>query len=46
MADSQVPWGVNALNGTVSEPACIAAASGVATLIEKAAKGPLLVAAR
>ena len=21
MADSQVPWGVNALNGTISEPA-------------------------
>jgi len=22
MADSQVPWGVDALNGTVTEPAC------------------------
>ena len=88
MADSQVPWGVNALNGTVSEPAWKAKPSwyllttedkmippdaqrqmakragamivevkgshsiyvsqpqAVATLIEKAAKGPLLVAAR
>ena len=88
MADSQVPWGVNALNGTVSEPAWKAKPSWyllttedkmippdaqrqmakragamivevkgshsiyvsqpqvVATLIEKAAKGPLLVAAR
>jgi len=88
MADSQVPWGVNALNGTVSEPAwkakpswylittedkmippdaqrqmakragaVIVEAEGshaifeshpqaVATLIEKAAKGALLVPAR
>jgi pimeloyl-ACP methyl ester carboxylesterase len=88
MADSQVPWGVNALNGTISEPAWKAKPSwyllttedkmippdaqrqmakragamivevkgshsiyvsqpeAVATLIEKAAKGALLVAAR
>jgi pimeloyl-ACP methyl ester carboxylesterase len=88
MADSQVPWGVNALNGTVSEPAWKAKPSwyllttedrmippdaqrqmakragavivevkgshstyvshpqAVATLIEKAAKGAQLAAAR
>jgi len=88
MADSQVPWGVNALGGTISEPAWKAKPSWyllttedrmippdaqrlmskragatvvevkgshaiyvsqpqeVATLIEKAAKGALLVAAR
>src|SRR5258708_1259555 len=88
MADSQVPWGVNALNGTISEPAWKAKPSwyllttedkmippdaqrqmakragamivevksshsvfvshpqAVATLIEKAAKGALPVAAR
>jgi pimeloyl-ACP methyl ester carboxylesterase len=88
MADSQLPWGVNALEGTVSEPAWKAKPSwyllttedkmippdaqrqmakragativevkgshsiyvsqpqAVATLIEKAAKGALLVAAR
>ena len=88
MADSQVPWGVNALNGTISEPAWktkpswyllttedkmippdaqrqmakrssativevkgshsiyVSQPQAVATLIEKAAKGVLLVAAR
>jgi pimeloyl-ACP methyl ester carboxylesterase len=88
MADSQVPWGVNALNGTISEPAWKAKPSwyllttedkmippgaqrqmakragavivevkgshstyvshpqAVATLIEEAAKGALLVPAR
>jgi len=88
MADSQVPWGVNALNGTISEPAWkskpswylvttedkmipldaqlqmakragammvevksshsiyISQPQAVATLIEKAAKGALLAAAR
>jgi pimeloyl-ACP methyl ester carboxylesterase len=88
MADSQVPWGLNALNGTINEPAWKAKPSwyllttedkmiprdaqrqiakragativevkgshsiylsqpqAVATLIEKAAKGALVVAAR
>src|SRR6202023_2133413 len=88
MADSQVPWGVNALNGTISEPAWktkpswyllttedkmippdaqrqrakragativevkgshstyVSQPQAVATVIEKAAKGALAVAAR